>query len=226
MYCLVISGVSINDLLNTLFGSHNNWHTLVNMIRSDVHNTLSSGSGKTTSLLHDERHGSSLVKKTKLSGLVLLISGVSEYSSVKKGTVNISNHGSNVTRRISLSGSSGSLTPCMYSLLHWRIPLFDISLVERDDGRCLGNLNIRMGKYEFSNVFIKGEHVYTISKGNNKESRRRVQTVSSSNKIVSSLKGVGKATSFSIRVTCIRKAILIVVVDSNDGSGGDSSINI
>jgi hypothetical protein len=222
--CLVLSSISIDNLLNTVLGSHDNWHTLVDEFRGDLHNTLSSGGGKSSSLFHDERHGSSLIKKTKLSVLVLGVSGVSEYSSVKKGTVNISNHGSDVTRGVSLSGSSGSLTPCLNGLLHWLVPLLNVSLVERNNRGVVRDLNIRLGKYELSNFLIKSEHVNSVSKGNNKESGGRIQTVSSSYKLGSRLKCVGKAVvigNFSIN-----KAVLIVIIDSNDGSGGDSSVNI
>lgn len=199
----------------------------MNKVGGNLHNALSTGGGKSSSLLHDERHWSSLVQKTKLSGLILGISGVSENSSVEKGTVNISNHGSNVTGRVSLSALSGSLAPCLDGILHWLVPLLDVSLVEGDDGGRFRDLYVRLGKDEFTNFFIEGEHVYSVSEGQYQEGGGGIQAVCSSNELGSRLEGVGEALSFSIRVFfSFYDAVLVVLVYSDDGSGGDSSVYV
>mmetsp|Transcript_27997 Transcript_27997/g.41534 ORF Transcript_27997/g.41534 Transcript_27997/m.41534 type:complete len:312 (+) Transcript_27997:207-1142(+) len=198
----------------------------MNNIGGDLHNTLSSSSRKSSSLFHNERHGCSLVKKTKLSGRVSGITRVSENTSVKEGTVNISHHGSNVTGREPVSTPSGSLTPSIYDILHGLIPLINVGLVEGNNLSIFRDLDIRMRKYEFSNLLIKGEHVYSISEGNNKEGGRRIQTVSSSNEFGSGLKGVGEAISIIGNVFSLNNTVFVVFVDSNNGSSGDSCVNV
>merc|ERR1712127_451758 len=189
----------------------------------DLHNTLSTSSIKTTSLFHNKGHWCSFIQKTQFSVNILGITRVSENSSVKKSTVNITNHGSNVTGGESRSRCSSTCTPVLNSFLHRGIPLFKVGFIEGDDGRFFWDFNIRVGKNEFTNILIKSKHVYTISKSKNKEGGGGVEAVGGGYKVSSRLEGVGKA---AVHVFSIYDAVFIVLVDSNDGSGWDTGINV
>ena len=230
--CLVLGGsVGIDNLLDVVLGSHHNWDTLVDLLGADLHNTLGSGSGHSTGLLHDEGHGGSLVQQTKLSVGVLGVTGVSENTSVQESTVDITDHRSNVPARELLSGLAGSLTPLEDSLLHGSVPLVKVGLVERDDAGLLGDLDSRLGQDKLSELLIKRKHVDTVSESQDEKGRRRVQAVGGGNKVRSGLKGVGETPGFLLGASLLHAipvnlAVLLMFVDSNDGSGGDSGIDV
>merc|ERR1712127_318352 len=99
----------------------------------DLHNTLSTSSIKTTSLFHNKGHWCSFIQKTQFSVNVLGITRVSENSSVKKSTVNITNHGSNVTGGEGISRCSSSFLPSSNNILKRFVPHVGIGLIEGHD---------------------------------------------------------------------------------------------
>ena len=228
---LLFGGISIENLLNGVLGSHDDRDTLVDVFRGDLHDTFLSGRGKTSGLLHDEGHRGSLVQQSKLSVGVFRVSGVSENSSVQQSTVDISDHGSNVSAGETLSTLAGSRAPSRDNVLEWLVPFVEVGFVHGVDIAFLGDLDIGLRKDEFSNGLVKGEAVNTVSESQGKEGRGGVQAVGGSNKVGSWLKGVGEAIGFLFRAlvtdaTGVDIAVLAVFVNSNDGSGGDSGINI
>jgi hypothetical protein len=106
-----------------------------------------------------------------------------------------------------------------------------VGLVEGHDGGSFGDLHVGVTQDEFSKVFIEGESVGTGTEGQNKEGRGRIQTVCGSDQVGSCLKGVGKATQFFFGAFIsdarfVHGAVFVVLVDSNDGSGGDTGIDV
>jgi len=145
--------------------------------------------------------------------------------------VHISNHGSDVSARESLSTCAGSFTPPGDNVSERLVPLVEVSFVHGVNVAVLRDLNVRLGKNEFSDGLVEGEDVDTVSKSEGKESRGRVQAVSGGNKVGSGLEGVGKALGFLLGAFVtnafgINIAVFTVFVDSNDGSGRDSGVNI
>jgi hypothetical protein len=88
-----------------------------------------------------------------------------------------------------------------------------------------------VGKNKFTNILIKGESVSTGTEGHNEEGGRGVEAVGGSDKVGSRLKGVGKALSFLFGTFFsdtfwVNFTVFIVFVDSNDGSGWDTGVNV
>ena len=230
MYVSLLGGVGIKNFLNGILGSHNNRDTLVDVFRGDFHNTFLSGRRKSSSLFHDEGHRGSLIQQSKLSVGVFRVSWVSENSSVQEGTVDVANHGSNVSAGESLSAGSSSLTPSGDDILKRLVPLVEVSFVHGVDTAVLRDLDIRLRKNEFSEGLVKSEDVNTVSKSQSKEGRGGIQAVSSGNKVGSRLKSVGKALSFlfSALVTDASRVditVFAVFVNSNDSSGSDRFVS-
>ena len=223
--------ISINNFLYTVLRSHNNWYTLVYDFWLDFHNTLCSSCRKTSSLFHDERHRSSLVQQSELSVGVLGVTRVSKNTSIEQSAVDITNHRSDVSAGEGLSGLSGSVLPSGDDLLEWLVPHVCVGLVERHDGRSLRDLHVGVTQDEFSKVFIEGESIGTGTKGQNEKGGGGVQAVSSGNQVGSCLKGVGKAIQFLGSAVFsdagfVHGAVFVVLVDSNNGSGRDTGINV
>lgn len=197
----------------------------------DFHDTLCSCGGNTSSLFHDEGHRSSLVQQSKLSVDVLGVTRVSENTSVQQSTVDITNHGSDVSAGEGRSGLSGSVLPSGDDLLKGFVPHVCVGLVEGHDGTIFRDLQVGVTQDEFSKVFIEGESVGSGTEGQNKEGRGRIQTVCGSDQVGSCLKGVGEATQFFFGAFLsdarfVHGAVFVVLVDSNDGSGGDTGIDV
>jgi hypothetical protein len=84
---------------------------------------------------------------------------------------------------------------------------------------------------EFSEIFVEGESVGAGTEGQHEKGGGRVQTVGSGNKVGSGLEGVGETFQFLFRAffsdaRFVHGAVFIVFVDSNDGSGGDTGIDV
>mmetsp|Transcript_12297 Transcript_12297/g.25395 ORF Transcript_12297/g.25395 Transcript_12297/m.25395 type:complete len:404 (-) Transcript_12297:56-1267(-) len=225
------SSVGLHDFFNVVLGSHHNRNTLVDILGCDFHDSLGSSGGNTSGLFHDKRHRSSLVQQSELSVDVFGVSGVSENTSVEQSTVDITDHGSNVSAREGRSRLSGSILPSGNDLLEGFVPHVCVGLVERHDGRSLRDLHVGVTQDEFSKIFIEGESIGTGTKGQNEKGGGGVQAVSSGNQVGSSLKGVGKAIQFLgsavfSDAAFVHGAVFIVLIDSNNGSGGNTGINV
>ena len=226
-----MGSVGFHDFFDVVLGSHDDRNTLVDKVGLDFHDTLCSSGGNTSGLFHDERHRSSLVQQSELSVRVLGVTRVSENTSVEQSTVDITNHRSDVSAGEGLSGLSGSVLPSGDNLLEWLVPHVCVGLVERHDGRSLRDLHVRVTQDKFSEVFIEGESVCSSSKSQDKESRRRVKAVGSGDKVGSRLKGVGEALGFLFTALIsdaifVNITVFIVLIDSNNGSGGDTGIDV
>lgn len=60
----------------------------------DIQNPTGAGDRHSASLLGEHRHRESLVQDTKLAAFALLVIGVTKDATIKKGTVDVGNHGS------------------------------------------------------------------------------------------------------------------------------------
>mmetsp|Transcript_8696 Transcript_8696/g.24093 ORF Transcript_8696/g.24093 Transcript_8696/m.24093 type:complete len:294 (+) Transcript_8696:158-1039(+) len=203
----------------------------MNNLGLDFHHSFSSSGGKTSGLFHDKRHGGTFIQQTKLSIGVLGVTRVSKDTSVQESTVNVTHHGSDVSAGESLAAGACSCPPLFNSFAHWLVPHLQVGFIEGVDGGRFRDLDTRLGENKFTNGFIQGEDVNTISKSQGKQSGGRVQTVGSSNKVGSRLKSVGKACSFLFcafvsNAFRVNFTTFIVFIDTNDGSSGDTSINI
>mmetsp|Transcript_9551 Transcript_9551/g.23451 ORF Transcript_9551/g.23451 Transcript_9551/m.23451 type:complete len:397 (-) Transcript_9551:124-1314(-) len=197
----------------------------------DFHDAFLSGGRDTSRLFHDERHGSSLIQQSKLSVRVLGVSGITENTSVQQSTVDITDHGTDVSAGESFSALSSSLTPSRDNIFQRLVPLVEVGFVHRVDVAILRDFDVGLGEDELSEGLIKGEDVDTISEGQGEESGRGVQAVGCRNQVRSGLKGVGEALSLLFRAlltdACrIDIAVFTVLVNSDDGSGGDSGVDV
>ena len=168
--CLFGISVGLKDFFDIILGSHNNRNPLVDVVRSDFHDTFLSGGGNSSRLFHDEGHRGSLVQQSKLSVDILCVTGVSENTSVQQRTVDISDHGSDVSAGEGRSGFSGSVSPSGDDLLQRSVPHVCVGLVEGHDGGTFWNLHVGVTQDEFSKVFVESESVGTGTKSQNKES--------------------------------------------------------
>mmetsp|Transcript_48563 Transcript_48563/g.58799 ORF Transcript_48563/g.58799 Transcript_48563/m.58799 type:complete len:211 (+) Transcript_48563:96-728(+) len=155
--------VSVNDFLNIVLASHHHWDPLVNNLRHNFHNPLLTCGTQTTSLLHDETHGGTLVQQSQLSIRVLGITGVSKDTSVKKSTVHISHHGTNVPRGKGLSTLSSAILPVSNNFLQWFVPHMGISFIETHNTASLRNLDIGIGHNKLPNLLVKYKHMHSFS---------------------------------------------------------------
>jgi hypothetical protein len=223
--------VGLDDFFDVVLGSHDDRNPLVDVFGCDFHDTLCSCGGNTSCLFHDEGHGSSLIQQSKLSINIFGVTRVSENTSVQQSTVDITHHGSDVSAGEFVSGLSSSVLPSGDDLLKGFVPHVCVGLVEGQDGASFGDLQVGVAQDKFSKVFIEGESIGTGTEGQNKEGRGRIQAVCSSDQVGSCLKGVAEATQFFSAAILsdtrfVHGAVFIVFVDSNDGSGGDTGIDV
>jgi hypothetical protein len=121
-----------------------------------------------THLLNEVGHGETLVQKTKLSSLGLLVLGVAKDSSVQQCSVDIGDHGANVTSAVGLARGGeldrvevlghGPSDGRVSSALERRkdregslVEVESVTLVERVDFSTRGDANVGVGKDELSN---------------------------------------------------------------------------
>mmetsp|Transcript_617 Transcript_617/g.928 ORF Transcript_617/g.928 Transcript_617/m.928 type:complete len:267 (+) Transcript_617:443-1243(+) len=179
-------------------------------------------------LFEDKGHWSSFVQKAKFSVDVLLISRVSEDASIEKGTVHISDHGSDVARAVLFSSLTFSLLKVINVGLKLRVPIEVVCFVHRIDLSTARNLDIRMGEDELSNGRVKSKSIEPVSGGENKDGGGRIHAVSSSNKVSSRLKCCLQ-TLLLCNTEIIRipdQALFWSFEHSENSSSGNCSINI
>ena len=88
-----------------------------------------------------------------------------------------------------------------------------------------------MTQDEFTNVFVESEAVGARAERENQKGRGRVQAVGGGNQVGTRLEGVRQTLGllFAALVTNavgVDVAVFVVLVDTDDGTGWDTSINI
>mmetsp|Transcript_19959 Transcript_19959/g.37508 ORF Transcript_19959/g.37508 Transcript_19959/m.37508 type:complete len:413 (-) Transcript_19959:250-1488(-) len=220
---------SSGNLINVIRGSDENGAALVNLLRFKVQNTLSrSSDGFTTRLLEDERHRSAFVQKTELSIRILSVSRVSEDPSIQESTVDIADHRTDVTRAVLGATLALALLKIVNVGLKLRVPVEVVGLVHRVDLTTLRDLDVGVGKDELSNSRVKSEAVQAVSGGDHKDGRRRVHAVPRGNQVLSRLQSGFQAILLGNGelITITDNAFLRGLEDTEDGSGGDGSIDV
>mmetsp|Transcript_12453 Transcript_12453/g.16376 ORF Transcript_12453/g.16376 Transcript_12453/m.16376 type:complete len:266 (+) Transcript_12453:396-1193(+) len=203
----------------------------MNNLGLDFHNSFRTGSGQAPRLLHYKGHGGPFVQQTELSVGVLGVPRVSKNTSAQEGTVDITNHGSNIPARELFARPAGSYTPLFDCFTHGLIPHFQIGLVKGVDTGGVRNLYTWPGQHKFANGFVQSKNMNTIAKCHSKEGRRRVEAVSCSHKISSWLKSVCQALGFLLCAFVVNALYVhitgfVVLVNSNYGTSRGSSIYI
>mmetsp|Transcript_34142 Transcript_34142/g.68828 ORF Transcript_34142/g.68828 Transcript_34142/m.68828 type:complete len:216 (-) Transcript_34142:581-1228(-) len=166
--CLQIRSIDTSSLvlivhnLNIALAAHDDGTLAVDGIRNNVEDSLDLAIEHTsrrnaTSLLSNHSHGNALVQTTELSFWRLVVSGVEEDTSVQKSTVDIGNHGTDVTRRVGL----GSLLEDGNGLLDGFVPVVVVTLVTGEDGLAAigGELHVDASVDELTDGGIEAETV-------------------------------------------------------------------
>mmetsp|Transcript_16198 Transcript_16198/g.24295 ORF Transcript_16198/g.24295 Transcript_16198/m.24295 type:complete len:355 (+) Transcript_16198:312-1376(+) len=174
--------VGIVNNSNITGTSHDNRTLAMNSIGGKLQNSSyltieKTSGGNSSGLLNNHGHRDTLIKATKLSLSILVISGVKVDSSVQQSTVDIGNHRSYITGTVWLLSSLEG----QYGILDGLIPEIVVTLVGRVDtlSTIIGESHVITGMYEFSNGRIKAESLNSTStEGEYKLHSRGVNTVS------------------------------------------------
>mmetsp|Transcript_16355 Transcript_16355/g.39940 ORF Transcript_16355/g.39940 Transcript_16355/m.39940 type:complete len:261 (-) Transcript_16355:302-1084(-) len=188
------------------------WHQVNDTLNLSFKHT---GGRDSSGLFDDHGHWDSLVKQTKLSLGGLVVGGVQVDSSVKDGTVNVGNHGSNI------SGSVCLLTALKFfnSILDGLIPVDRVTLISRVNSLATifweGHLDTSVD--EFSNGTVQAESFNCSTlEGEDHLNGRRVGDISSAQARASVSQqildgSVGSRSAF---------------VNREDGSDTDVAVNV
>jgi hypothetical protein len=154
--------VKVDDILHVLLGTQEDRQPLVDARWLDVQDPLGTGRGETTGLFCEVRHGEGFVEDSQLAVRALLVAWVTKDTSVEQRSVNIGNHGTNVSCAVWLAVCG--VLDAVEVLLCWLVEVERVSLVEGVDLSSVGNSDIRVGEDEFSeglegaSVSICGKH--------------------------------------------------------------------
>mmetsp|Transcript_2900 Transcript_2900/g.5530 ORF Transcript_2900/g.5530 Transcript_2900/m.5530 type:complete len:407 (+) Transcript_2900:52-1272(+) len=217
------------NLIDIVRRSNEDGATLVDLFRHKVQNTLSRSSDRfTTRLLKDEGHGGSFVQKTELSVRVLGIPRVGEDSSVQQGTVNIADHGTDVTRAVLGSALAFTLLEVVDVGLELGVPVEVVGFIHGVDLATLGDLHVRVSEDELSDGGVEGEAVEAVSGGDHKDGRGRVHAVTRGNEVLSRLESGAEAILLGDRevVAVTDDALFRGLEDTEDGTRGDGGIDV
>jgi len=123
-----------------------------------------------------------------LTILALLVIGVTKDTTVQQSSVNISHHGSDISRRVWLSVGR------VFNALEVRddgwVKVHRVSLVERVDLSSGWNFDVRVGKDKLSERLVERETVDTLSSGQDQVAGRSVHCVSGSDHFGTRSKGI------------------------------------
>mmetsp|Transcript_33393 Transcript_33393/g.81074 ORF Transcript_33393/g.81074 Transcript_33393/m.81074 type:complete len:204 (-) Transcript_33393:601-1212(-) len=202
----------------------------MNLFRLKVQNTSPwASNGLSSRLLEDQGHWGSFVEKTELSVWVFLIPRVCEDSSVEKGSVDITDHRSNVSRAVFFSTLSLSFLQVVDVRLKLRVPVEVVGFVHRVDFTAVRDLHVRMREDEFANGRVEREPVEAGAGGNDEDCRRRVHAVTCGHEVLARLEGCFEAVllrNAKLITIWVNQAFLWGLEDSEDGSSGDCSVNV
>mmetsp|Transcript_22406 Transcript_22406/g.47320 ORF Transcript_22406/g.47320 Transcript_22406/m.47320 type:complete len:316 (+) Transcript_22406:351-1298(+) len=180
--------------LNITLSTHNDWTLGMDFTGNKVHNTLNfslkhTSGGNSTGLLNNHCHRNSFVQKSKLSLGGFLVSGVQVDSSVKNGSVDISNHGTDVTGSVSIL----FVLEDFDGILDCLVPLRRVSFVTGVNllSTIFREHHLHTSVDKLSNRAIKAESVDIASlESENHLYSRRVGNVSSADAVSSAAKHI------------------------------------
>lgn len=145
---ILVIGIELLQVLDILLTTQEDWASTVNRSGDNVEDTLRAGSGNTTSLLSEERHGEGLVKHSQFTILALLVIRVAKDTAIQQRSVNIGNHGTNVPRRVGLAILG--ILDAVEVVVGRGVEMQRVSFVERIDLASRGDFDSRVGKDKFS----------------------------------------------------------------------------
>mmetsp|Transcript_15040 Transcript_15040/g.28503 ORF Transcript_15040/g.28503 Transcript_15040/m.28503 type:complete len:356 (+) Transcript_15040:37-1104(+) len=209
----------VNDL-DVAFAAHENRTLRVDLIGDEIQDALNlplehAGRRNSTSLFNNHGHGDAFVQETKLSLGRLGVSRVQIDTSVKDSTVNISNHGSNITGSVGLAAA----LEFFYSLLDRIVPVTRIPFVTRVNllPSVLGEDHLFASVHKLTNSAIEAETVYvTALESENQFYCRTVGDVTSTDAI----------STRSEKIIDRTIATRLGLVDTKDGTHTDVAVNV
>mmetsp|Transcript_25108 Transcript_25108/g.51058 ORF Transcript_25108/g.51058 Transcript_25108/m.51058 type:complete len:462 (-) Transcript_25108:111-1496(-) len=224
----VIASVIVRPHLHdVVVGAREEGHTLVHLLRLQIHDAGLAGEGESATLLHEERHGGSLVQETQLAVLVLGVRGVSEDAAVQECAVHVTNHRADVASRVLDAGLALGGLEGGHVLLEGLVPVPAVRLVEGVDLAALGHLHVGVGEHELPDRAVVGETVEASAKGEHEHAGGGVEAVASSSKGSARLEGVEEA--LALHGTLLHHAVLhalSLLVHAKDSASGDVGVNV
>mmetsp|Transcript_31402 Transcript_31402/g.74955 ORF Transcript_31402/g.74955 Transcript_31402/m.74955 type:complete len:203 (+) Transcript_31402:262-870(+) len=173
-----------------------------------------SSRGNSSSLLNDQRHRDSFIQHPKLAFRALLIGGINVDSSVKKGSVNVRNHRTNVASTVRLAFDS--VLECIDCILDRLVPVDEVSLVAGVDplSSICGELHVEPGMNELPNRWVETEALNgAVLESEDKLDSRRVSAVSS-------------ADAFFARSKEVFHYAILLLEDAENSTNGYIAVNV
>mmetsp|Transcript_19593 Transcript_19593/g.45561 ORF Transcript_19593/g.45561 Transcript_19593/m.45561 type:complete len:257 (-) Transcript_19593:1037-1807(-) len=136
---------------------------LVNVGGGNVHDSVFPGQGQSTRLLYQKCHRRCFVQQPQFAIGVLDVGRIPKDSSVLQGSVDVTDHRSDVSAGVARFRVSQSFLYVRDILLERGVPVPAISFVERINLSSLRDLNVRMGQNEFTNGLVQSEAVHTTA---------------------------------------------------------------
>lgn len=174
------------------------------------------GSHPSTYLFGEECHWESLVQHSQLSRLGLLVVRVSKDTTVKEGSVDISNHGTDVSSRVGLGTLALRELDAVQILEDRLVVIHAVAFVDRVDLATARQSDVGVGKDEFADLVVQSIAVDAVTCCQDQVGRRTVHAVSRGHHLASWTQDV------------LQSALRAVLdeVDTEDSTDVDTGINV
>lgn len=195
---------------------------VVNVLGNNLHQTLHARVDReTASVLEKHGHRRALVQNTKLTLGTLGVGRVSEDTTVKKGSVSVSNHATNVTGAVRLAVTLGVLQ-AVEVFVAPLVPVLGVTLVNRVDGAGGRKLHVGVGQDKLAQRVLQGETIDTAAAhGDDQLGGGTVHGESRGNQAGTGVKQVLGANGLAGT-----KDLIGQLEDTEDSTDGDTSVQV
>ncbi len=200
------------DLSDHVRRSEPDRSTLVQGLGLKIEDALGASGSTATGLLDQEGHGVALIEETKLAAGVVGVRGVCKDATIENSTVNVGDHGANVTSTVLAT------TFLLYVFTCGGIPLGGVALVDGVDLTLARNAHVTVGENELADGGIQGEAMHTETSRHDDGGGGTVKRVASGKKLVAGTKEIAHG--------CGLGGLGVLLVNAPNATNTDVAVNV